>query len=158
MGKKDGVKFGYLVNGCYPRGLKEKGENAFYGVIKVPEDVVPNHFYEELQRTIFTSAGSNIESITTKEDVTVKVGSLLNSRFKDRKSEAWVQLSEPVKSGLLNIRLWSIIEVEEWVKVRAKGLTKPQHRTKIHHQQSGKREEVKDLAARSVYRRCRWDD
>ena len=140
MGKKDGVKFGYLVNGCYPRGLKEKGENVFYGVIKVPEDVLPNHFYEELQRTIFTSARSNIESITTKEDVTVKVGSLLNSRFKDRKSEAWVQLSEPVKSGLLNIRLWSIIEVEEWVKVRAKGLSpSTEQRSTTNNQESEKK-------------------
>ena len=121
MGKKDGAKFGYLVNGCYPRGLKEKGENAFYGAIQVPEDVLASHFYEELQKTIFTSAGSNIESIITKEDVTVKVGSLLNSRFKDRKSEAWVQLSEPVKSGLLNKRLWSLIELEEWIMERAKG-------------------------------------
>ena len=54
MGKKDGAKFGYLVNGCYPRGLKEKGENAFYGAIQVPEDVLASHFYEELQKTIFT--------------------------------------------------------------------------------------------------------
>ena len=153
MGKKPAV--GYLINGCYPKGLKETGSNAFYGAVKVPEDVLYNHFYGLLQDSIFASAGSNMEAITSKDEVALKIGSLMNSRFKDKEGEVWVNLCKSVKTGLLKKQFWSVLELQNWVQEKTieqqvitnKSSTKP-----LEDSSRGMKESVDDKASSLVQR------
>ena len=101
------------------------------------------------------SAGSNIESITSNDEVALKIGSLLNSRFKNREDEVWVNLSEPVKTGLIQMHFWSELELQTWVKERTseqqvninKSRTKP-----LEDSSRGKKESVDDEASSQVQR------